>query len=231
MRYLKTLIKVALIAIVIVPIGLNFLCLTVFPAPIVGDGKVWLDFWGTYLGGIITVLSAIYVLYENQKKEREKKEYEIQKEHFESLCKDMGQLCSSINTSMLSFCITNLKKLRDAISITPKIGEIDNEMMKAYNEFCLLHSHDGGEEKNNFLNACQQYEEAIRNSITSVMEAVTDWENGTIQEAIYDAKIRQICNELEDLGNIGPELFRLAERWKKKEWNKLEELRIRYVYE
>lgn len=56
-RWLKTIIVATVFAVIFVPVAINYLCLTVFPAPLVGDGKLWLGFWGSYLGGIIAVLS------------------------------------------------------------------------------------------------------------------------------------------------------------------------------
>ena len=87
-RWFKAVIVIIVFAVILVPIAINYLCLTVFPAPLVGDGKLWLGFWGSYLGGIIAVLSTAYVLYRNHKIDYNRKEYEIQKEYLDMLCVD-----------------------------------------------------------------------------------------------------------------------------------------------
>ena len=119
-RWLKTIIVATVFAVIFVPVAINYLCLTVFPAPLVGDGKLWLGFWGSYLGGIIAVLSTVYVLYRNHEMEYNRKEYEIQKEYFDSLCVDMGKLCSTIDIDILCFYLMNLKKQKMQLTLCRK---------------------------------------------------------------------------------------------------------------
>ena len=119
-RWLKTIIVATVFAVIFVPVAINYLCLTVFPAPLVGDGKLWLGFWGSYLGGIIAVLSTVYVLYRNHEMEYNRKEYEIQKEYFDSLCVDMGKLCSTIDIDILCFYLMNLKKTEMQLTLCRK---------------------------------------------------------------------------------------------------------------
>ena len=225
----KHIITVIIIGIVVVPIILNFLCLTVFPAPIVGDGKVWLGFWGSYLGGIITVLSTFFVLYKEHFRELNRKEYEIQKEHFESLCTDMGKLCSSINTDTLSFYLLKMKNRQDAISIMPQIGIINKNIRTEYNEFCLKNAHNGGIEKEKLINTFEGYANCISNIIDEIVKKEADRQNGIINEIKFFETISIECKKLEALGDTTKTLFLIAEEWKKKEWEKMEQLRLQYI--
>ena len=220
---------VCCLLLICLPIILNILCLTTSPFPIIGDGDIWLNFWGSFLGGIIPVLSAIYVFEKEQQQERNRKEYEIQKEYFESLCRDMGELCSSINVNMFSFLIMNLRDIKESNKIMLEIGIIENKIMNSYNRFSLVYAHEGGSEKNLLLNTYLRHAETIRECVDKIQKSVI---NQIIKDKIsdeYNGSINNVCKTLEDMGDISTEFYTLSEAWKKKEWENLETLRLKYI--
>jgi hypothetical protein len=49
--------------IIFIPIALNLLIILPNLFPIVGDGKIWLSFWGSYISSLLSSLIAIFILY------------------------------------------------------------------------------------------------------------------------------------------------------------------------
>ena len=159
-----------------------------------------------------------------------RKEYEIQKEHLKSLCEDMGKLCSSIDIDMLSFYFMNLKDANNAISTMTQIGSMDRKIRAAYNEFCLKYAHEGGKEKDALVEAYHRNASSIHDNISTLQDAIVRKSLGEIDEHKYNALIRKICDNLQTLGDIIGEMYNLAEKWKKEEWEKTEFFRKKYTY-
>ena len=228
-KYRKKFLVTMLVAVICVPIVLNFLCLTVFPAPIIGNGKLWLTFWGSFIGGMLPVLAAIYVLDEEHRKNRYRKDYEIQKEYFNSLCVDMGKLCSSIDIDILCFYLSRLSRIEDINVTILEIGKLENTINSVYNEFCLKHAHYRGEEGEKLISLFASYSTVISNQVSIIQEVIIDRQKGVATDNVYNFTIAKACKELEKLGDIQTNLFLLANDWKKREWNVTEKLRDNYV--
>lgn len=231
MKHLKSIFFVLIIAIVCIPIALNLICLTTIPLPIIGDGKLWLNFWGSYLGGIIAVMSTMYVLYKNHDREIKRKLYEDKKIFFEKFCEDLGNLCAVINTDQLSYFIMSLKDPKVAIRTITDIGSLEEKIKVAYNVFCMKYAHDGGKEKEDLLNAYYYCMEEILNRVSDIQEAIVDRKLGKIGEEQYNYILSQVCKKLELLGDKPRDLFSLASLWKKKEFYIMEQLRQQYIYD
>ena len=58
----------ALIVLVAVPLAINFGA-SYLPIPSSGNGSTWIGFWGSYLGGIFTLI-AVYVSVNAQKRQQ-----------------------------------------------------------------------------------------------------------------------------------------------------------------
>ena len=225
----KSIMLVIIVAIVIVPIVLNYLCLTTTPIPIVGDGKIWIVFWGSYLGGIMAVLSTMYVLYKNHQRECRRKEYEIQKERLDLLCRDMGKLCSTIDMDILCSHLMNMAKMDDANKMILEIGKLEQNINCEYNEFCLKHAHNRREEGEELINAYKKYSEFISSQISIILTAVIERQTGKITDNNYNSVMSRACKELESLGDIRSKLFGLANKWKEREWYYTENLRDIFI--
>lgn len=230
-RWFKTIIVIVVFAVILVPIAINYLCLTVFPAPLVGDGKLWLGFWGSYLGGIIAVLSTAYVLYRNHKIDYNRKEYEIQKDYLDMLCVDMGKLCSSIDIDILCFYLMKLKRIEDANDTIQEIGKLERAINCEYNEFCLKHAHFRGDEGEKLLSTYSHYAKLISHHIETIQKSLVKKQIGDVNVCDFNAIISNACREIEQLGDIRSELLCLAEKWKKREYIITEEKRNKYKFE
>ena len=227
-RWLKTIIVATVFAVIFVPVAINYLCLTVFPAPLVGDGKLWLGFWGSYLGGIIAVLSTVYVLYRNHEMEYNRKEYEIQKEYFNSLCGDMGKLCSAIDINLLYFYLNGMINVDKVNNLFLNLSELNQSIICEYNGFCLKYAHWRGKEGETLINAYANYSNLISKQISIIQEAVNERQADHIPDEIYRSIIREARKELEKCGDVRIELFSLAEKWKKSEYRIVEDKRTKY---
>ena len=227
-RWIKTASVIILFTGIIVPIIINYVCLIAFPSPVVGDGKLWLGFWGSYLGGIMALLSTIYVLYKEHKLEYNRKDYEIQKDYLNSLCNDMGKLCSAIDVDLLSFYLMNMTNNDNAIDTIKKIGKLEKEINCEYNEFSLKYAHLRGCEGNHLLNTYSHNANFISHQISIIQEAVVNKQIGRISLSEYNSTIRKVCKELENIGDVRSELLNLAEQWKKQEFYITEEKLNKY---
>lgn len=227
-RWLKTIIVTVVFVVILVPIVINYLCLTVSPVPLVGDGKLWLGFWGSYLGGIIAVLSTVYVLYRNHEMEYNRKEYEIQKEYFNSLCIDMGELCSAIDLNILSFYLMSMKRIEDANNTIQEIGKLEKAINCEYNEFCLKYAHYRENEGEKLLSTYHNYSKTISNLLSTIQQVVVDRQNNQVSKSVYDSTISKTCKELMQLGDVRMNLLILAEKWKKREFEITNSKRKKY---
>src|SRR5574344_1932475 len=70
----KKYIWIALGIIILVPIGLN--CLILLPAffPFVGDDKMWISFWGGYIGSVLMGIITLMVLHKQLKQNHDENE-------------------------------------------------------------------------------------------------------------------------------------------------------------
>ena len=91
-----------------IPILLNIICLTKTQFQIVGDGKLWLNFWGAYIGGVITVYSAYYLFIKERNSDRKRKAYEVENDKYNQWCIDIGKLCKAITIDSLPFHFYNM---------------------------------------------------------------------------------------------------------------------------
>lgn len=226
----KQVVIVLILVVICIPILVNFICLTHSPFPIVGDGKIWLGFWGAYLGGIVTVLSAIFIFYMNIGKESRQKDYIIQNQFFNLLCIDMGKLCSAIDVDTLCFLLAKMKFIDNEVEIISRIGALDQSIKITYNEFCLKYSQNRGHEGEALIDSCKHYADAVRDSITVILEAIEQKDNCQISKISYTSIIANECNKLKSLGDVTSHLFILAEAWKKREYNHCEMLRKKAAY-
>ena len=54
---------IQLLLIIVTPLIINILMVQPILFPITGDSSSWLDFWGSYIGAVLSSAIAIYILY------------------------------------------------------------------------------------------------------------------------------------------------------------------------
>lgn len=64
----------AIVVIILAPVALNYILQIPAFVRIVGNNTDWLTFWGSYLGGIISTLTALFILYKTLQQNHEENE-------------------------------------------------------------------------------------------------------------------------------------------------------------
>ena len=62
LRYIKKYF-IQLLLIIVTPLIINTLMVLPMQFPITGDSSSWLDFWGSYIGAVLSSAIALYILY------------------------------------------------------------------------------------------------------------------------------------------------------------------------
>lgn len=62
LRYIKKYFA-QLLLIIVTPLIINILMVQPMQFPITGDSSSWLDFWGSYIGAVLSSAIALYILY------------------------------------------------------------------------------------------------------------------------------------------------------------------------
>ena len=102
----------ALIIILSLPVGINFILLIPAFTPVVGDNVAWLSFWGSYFGSIIsagTAFAILYIQYQQNNKENNKNrelqinslEYQKEREQLQLIIKIASRLVTLVNPQEL----------------------------------------------------------------------------------------------------------------------------------
>lgn len=219
----------AIIIFIIMPIVINFLCLSHVPFPIIGNGLSWLAFWGSYLGGGITVFATFLVLQKNHNRDYFKKEYELQEKYFNSLCASMAELCTAINVDQLTYLFLDLNDDAARVQNIRLLGKTIRAIKGTYNKFVLQYAHNGGKAKEDLLG----YYESVSNKIEAVEEillmAHVNLSTNKINGNEFNEKVNLCLCNLKDLGDVTTQVFLLASKWKRQEWDILERMRKQYL--
>lgn len=101
----KYLICGIAVVLLLIPIIINFLCLTKFPAPLIGNGELWLNFWGVYIGAIITGSIAIYVCYSTINSENKRFEYNQRRQQINQLAKCLADAIAQMKEAEFYTCL------------------------------------------------------------------------------------------------------------------------------
>lgn len=89
------------IAVTVISVLVNSICLIPSPIKIVGDGKLWVSFFGSILGGVISAGVALYVFYESIIQSKNEKKFQIEKEKINELRMKLARITESLNTNEL----------------------------------------------------------------------------------------------------------------------------------
>lgn len=224
--------------IIFIPVVINFICQTITPIKAIGDSTVWISFFGSYFGGIITSLITLFVLFTTMRKDEEKKEYEIHHEMYVQFCNDIGELCSSINIDRLAFLLATVKmtSYENLSVVFREISSIERDMLNAYNCFFVKYGHLPHNSKDEFVDQYLYYATTIRNNIDNILIAYSDIQSNSYGKNIMIAETPHFCEiasncckNLELLGDISTDLLKKAMKWKKEIWQKDDFLKSKYI--
>lgn len=173
------IIGIVIIAIILIPIVLNYVLQIQLDAKIVGFDTDWLSFWGGYLGGIVSSAIAFIILYIQRKENRQENKknrllqlkvlsYQRECQWFDNLRKALADSVNVYHANHL-IEITNLIKTDNFSVIQQKIKEIlDNLISTETKVGLLIHAS----EQNNNLSRYSNIREELYNNYCSIINDI-----------------------------------------------------------
>ncbi len=238
----KKIFIIGAVVLLFAPIVVNFICLSTVPCPIIGDGKAWHGFFGSYLGGVVTVLITLYVLYTTIISEKYKREYEMQQEFYYHFCDDLAGFAKVLDYEEIPFILQSLKyaDTKEVVEVRRRICEIDLTIKKMYNAFFLKYGHLQSRAKDEFADVCEKLIDRMRNCFTEVLDLTLRMDEKKKRSRVvcvfackdeFEAEICNLSARLQKDFEPFPsdKIFRLSEQWKKEEWQKVEDCRTMYL--
>lgn len=158
------------IPIIIAPILINWLLLKPKIFDFVGDDSTWLNFWGTYIGTVLSTMVAFYVLYkqmeQNHTENRNNRELQISILEYQIKSQWLTELKSKMVDVYNAFSQNDLTMLGDSYGnygnnqyIIKEIKRISDKMKDADFAKGLLFSKDIDRNESKFLARLHGYEE------------------------------------------------------------------------
>ena len=137
----------AIIIIALFPLALN-LIITLpapFSIPVVGDAGVWLQFWGSYIGGIVTASIGFYTLHINEKRTMEREMATFKEERAKNLQNELIRRMTSLNYGLISHVLDRLEThtpLEEANREIVKLEELKEATGMEYIGWEMMPWHD-----------------------------------------------------------------------------------------
>ncbi len=145
---------IVVLIILIFPIILNFvLQLSIFNTNIIGDEKLWLTFWSSYLGAIIMSIITLFVLYktlkQNQNNHKRLTKFQIEtintqakKEWFFELKKLIINNLSTLNFENVNTFLNQIKIMSLNNDILKDISLLEEKIKKLEIEFKIIYHNE-----------------------------------------------------------------------------------------
>lgn len=158
------------IPIIIAPILINWLLLKPKIFDFVGDDSTWLNFWGTYIGTVLSTMVAFYVLYkqmeQNHTENRNNRELQISILEYQIKSQWLTELKSKMADVYNAFSQNDLTMLGDSYGFYDKIPYIVKEIKRISDKMKdadfakgLLFPKDIDRNESKFLARLHGYEE------------------------------------------------------------------------
>lgn len=148
----KQRVIIAVIVIIGIPIILNYILQC--PSPlnfIIGGGNashVWLNFWASYSGAVISTFASLFILYKTLSQNHEENEknrvsdnkkfiYEQKKKDLDSLIKNLTTYLSCFDTNNFTKIYNKCRRTKDYESCIDDIGDLFNKSFIALEKVSL----------------------------------------------------------------------------------------------
>lgn len=214
------------ISMILLPIGVNLLCtMNAYPYTVETGDNPWIAFWGSYLGGTVTALITMYVLYQTTQNEKKRKMVDDQTVLVDKLCNDLGMLCTAIDYEKVTFLFVNNANNINWEDLHKNLSDIEINIKLTYNIFFLKYGHLDSENKSLLCRQFNKYVEEISKLVTLLTKLQP---NNNIAPAHLTFEISKIIKRMESYGDINSELLNIAEKWKHEEFNRLTQYKERY---
>lgn len=223
---------------ILVPIIINIVCLTKVPFTIVDttnpSSNLWLGFFGSYYGGVITAAVTLYIFYQTLQKDKYKKKYELETESYVNFCRDLSKLVISIDNDELSYILLALasSEKNELASFIKEIKSINMSMKNQYNSFMLIYGEDNCSKKSDFVNEYMKDYNKIEKELIELFCLISDFkkhkEVDPMTKAAFCSEVARIANKLRQMGDISTPLLKKAEEWKYERYLRLEHIESLY---
>ena len=219
-------IIIALVIIFIIPVVINFILLIPFSMAHVADAKTWLEFWGCYLGGIVAVCSAYYIFCRQLDVEAKRKEYEIRLAEYNSLSRDLSELCSSMWTGTIF--ISLIKTEPENVSAELYNGIEKGKKLKYELNGFLIKYHPQNEEGAKFVYTCKEFQKKFCDILKEAGFVCAFNTKDDARRSDVLKKMSVVCN-YDTICNETDTLYDYALEWNEKERENIDEIRKEYM--
>lgn len=238
------LIKLTLIAgisVAFVPIVVNYVCNTFFDFKTTdsscGTSALWVTFFGSYLGGVITAAISMFIFYRTLKKDQKEKEYEIENHNYEVFCQHISRLASSFEIDRLTYALLSLSTSEDKemSNFISELSIIETNIKENYNSLMLIYGNDVSSSKDKFANLyCSIYEKM---QFDKMFDELALYKSSKRRSAFFNIKAKarlrlslsKIASDIESLGDIPSLIFNAIQPWKKEKYDLKEALHNKYT--
>ena len=165
-----------LLGAAIIPIVLNFILSVENPTNlnITGEGKDWLAFYGSYIGGVATASISFFVLLRTIKSNREEAEINRKEHDLFELRNDLAKKVSALNFSrigIIALVQTNHSLCKQEIL---KLDEFHQELTRDLNSFYLVYESSRDLDVINFRNCYKRCILQIFDDITKMTRFIAE---------------------------------------------------------
>lgn len=223
---------------ILVPIVINIICLTNVPFAIVdstnSSSALWLGFFGSYYGGVVTAVVTLYIFYQTLKKDKYQKVYEIANESYINFCRDLSRLVVSLDNEELSYILLALASTEknELNSFLREIKNINANMKNQFNSFMLIYGDEPSCKKNKFVDEYIKAYNKIDNELTRLFSVISDFNKhekvNDLDKSKFYGEVADVANKLKDMGDITTTLLKKADEWKYEKHLRLEEIESLY---
>ncbi|SEA17294.1 hypothetical protein SAMN05444145_10249 [Alistipes timonensis JC136] len=170
---LRTVILVAILSILI-PIGLNYILNQETPCKItvVGEGKDWLSFYGSYIGGVLTSLISFTILLFTINHNKNSQQIILQEQSLSQLKHDLATRISQLNFSRIGIVSLVLIDTERCKEENLKLDDFHQELTREFNAFNLVYENSRDHHISTFMRAYTLCVQQLFEDITTMTELI-----------------------------------------------------------
>lgn len=235
----KIFLGILIGAIILIPLGINFIIQCPAWFPIIGTSVDWLAFWGCYLGGVAAAFVGFATLYNSAR--RQKIELLIQYKQMElrDLSAKLSKSVSTFDYSRLCAIVLYINEPSKYNEIIADLEQYDHSLIEESNSLGLLYAnkHETTSPITRFMQCYGECVEifninimqlniqiaALRDTIRQHNIKVTDLETNSLTKEIYK-ELTNISQQQNMVNSKLKTLFLLAQTCVEQEEKKLSQL-------
>lgn len=234
---MKTQIKYIsflLLFVIVISFIVNFVCSTLSPIDIVGNGELWVNYFGSLLGGVVSSGAALFVFYKTIVQTKSEKNYEIESARYEKLVGRLSMIIESLDTNEIMNELERIgynsqEKLFEYTETTiSRFEEKEKEVYHVYHlfelEFCTL--SDDKISADAFNSHYRAEKDRVLRTITSLisyLRVINSCNSDSSQKTEANNMINRIVDTLKN--NPVDHIFTYARKWLEIEEKRIKELK------